>query len=365
MREIAEQARELAPRLRILFVTNLRADDLADLGPDGVVNDSQYYTQAQADEMIRSLRELDATVTPFFDERDFIAEVVREERPSNGKIEIVFTTAEGGTGSGRRALIPALCNLLSLPVVNSGAHASSIARHKFHANAVMRQVGVKVPGTWQYRDGQWIGSRPPSDTRVIVKPTYETMCIGIDKDSVRFVDADFDSYIEERHHAFRQSVLVQEFISGEEIGVPVVRIGESHALPPVAFRRASGEPFGAVPRTFEDEHIRGDMEIVPFAAPGMPAAIWSDAATLAFDALEMAGAGRIDLRLDADGRAWVFDTSECPPPLPGGSFALSMEQLGFDYLEMLALWIGISLLDFGLLQESDQYESSTHGSRRP
>jgi D-alanine-D-alanine ligase len=365
MRRLAGQTRAIAADLRVLFVTNLRSEDLADLGPDGVVNTAQYYTQAQADAMIRALQELGVTVKAFFDEKAFIAAATADGLPADGKIPVVFTTAEGGTGSGRRALIPALCNLLHLPVVNSGAHASTIARHKFHANAVMDKVGVRVPQTWQFRAGAWIGQRPPTGARVIVKPMYETMCIGIDDDSVRFVDDEFGSVVEGAQERFGQSVLVQEFITGEEVGVPVLRLDVSHALPPMAFRRASGDPFGSRPRTFEDEHLRGDMSITEFSGATPTVDLLGRAATLAFDALGMSGAGRIDFRIDADGRPWVFDTSECPPPLPGGSFSRSMERLGFSYLDMLAIWLGISLLDHGVLHESDQKLSSTQGMSRP
>ncbi|HEU5252162.1 MAG TPA: hypothetical protein VFU16_02410 [Solirubrobacterales bacterium] len=347
---MAAQIRDEARNLRVLFVTNLRAEDLADLGPDGVLNNAQYYTQAQADQMIRGLQELGVTVNAYFNERNFIAAAVGEEWPRDGKQPIVFTTAEGGTGSGRRALIPALCNLLGLPVVNSGAHASTIARHKFHANAVLRQAGLRVPDTWQFREGMWIGPHPPLGARVIVKPTYETMCIGIGEDSVRFVEEDFDAFVADSHRSFGQSVLVQEFISGEEVGVPVLRIGATHALPALAFRRSGGEPFWDRPRTFEDENLRADLSITPFSGAGVAPGLLEHAATLAFDALEMEGAGRIDFRVDADGRPWIFDTSECPPPLESGSFARSLEQLGFSYQEMLAVWLGVSLLDAGRLR---------------
>jgi D-alanine-D-alanine ligase len=350
MRKIADATLEMASELRVLFVTNLRWEDLSDLGPDGVVNTSQYYTQREADGMIRSLQELGVSVQPFFNELDFIAAVTQKARRTDDKHELVFTTAEGGRGSGRRALIPALCNLLSLPFLNSGAHASSMARQKFHTNAVLRQVGVRVPGTWQFGEGRWLGGiQPPTGSRVILKPTYETMCIGIGDDSVQIVNGDFESFVEDKHRRFGQPVIVQEFITGEEVGVPIAHIGSTYALPPVTFRRASGEPFGPNPRTFEDEHVLDDMSITPFHGPSVLLTVLRDAATTAFEAIEMKGVGRIDLRVDVDGRAWVFDTSECPPPLPGGSYALAMESLGFSYREMLAVWLGICLLEFGLL----------------
>ena len=367
LRQIVDATAAVAHDVRVLFVTNLRWEDLVDLGPDGVNNTSQYYTERQAADLIQSLQDIGVTVHPFFSELEFIREVAGRDAPPDGKREIVFTTAEGGRGSGRRALIPSLCNLLGLPFVNSGAHASSLARHKFHANAVLRRAGVRVPTTWLYDDGRWAGgARPDHGSRVILKPPYETMCIGIDDDSVQVVGATFDARVAAKNRLFRQPVVVQEFISGEEVGVPVARIGSSLALPPLAFRHADGIPFDQSPRTFADEHLRGDMSISLLEAPAELVDVLHHAATTAFEVMEMRGVGRIDARVDADGRAWVFDTSECPPPLPGGSYALAMSELGFDYREMLTAWLGICLADFGLLpQESDQNDNSTSGTSLP
>jgi D-alanine-D-alanine ligase len=349
MRSVASKALELAPRLELLFVTNIRADDIADLGPDGVLNAAQYYTRREADDIVRAFRELGLTVTPFFDELAFFRAVTREERSSDRQ-PIVFTTAEGGTGSGRRALIPALCSFLGLPVFNSGAHACSLARHKFHANAVLRIAGVRVPATWKFADGRWAGgSEPAFGTRVIVKPMWESQCIGIDDESVQVVDADFAAFVLERSRRFAQPALVQEFVSGEEVGVSVLRIGSTYALPPMAFRHADGRLFDRRPKTFRDYVLEHDVAHVPLAAVGPLEVELRRAAVSAFDALEMRGTARIDFRVDADGRAWAFDTNESPPPLPTTSYAKAMEQLGFEFHEMLAVWLGTCLADYGII----------------
>jgi D-alanine-D-alanine ligase len=345
MRTVADRALERSADLELLFVTNLHTGVEGDLGPDGVLNAAQFYTRRQADDIIRSFQSLGLTVTSFFNEVDFISAVTRAMTPTTRR-RLVYTTAEGGTGSGRRALIPALCNLLSLPFLNSSAHASTLARHKFHANAVLRRVGVRVPETWHFAAGRWIADLAPLlGTRVIVKPMWESMCIGVSDDSVRIVDGGFAEFVTEREHRFNQPVLVQEFVSGDEVGVPVARIGATHALPPVAFCQADGEPFAGRPRTFEDEILTHNVSLIPYP-PSQPLA---EAAVLAFDALGMSGAGRIDFRVDVDGRGWVFDTNESPPPLADTSYATSMQRLGFDLEEMLAVWLGICLLDFGLI----------------
>lgn len=341
MRGLADSALTRAAELELLFVTNLQSGVLEDLGPAGVLNSAQHYTRRQADDIIRSFQSLGLTVTSFFSELDFIAAVSGGLRETVRE-RLVYTTAEGGSGSGRRALIPALCNLLALPFLNSGAHASTLARHKFHASAVLRRVGVRVPETWQFEAGRWTGGLAPKrGARVILKPMWESMCIGVGDDSVCVVDQAFAELMAEREARFNQPVLVQEFVSGEEVGVPVVRVGTTHALPPVAFRQADGERFGDRPKTFADEILLHNVSLIPH--PHSEAL--ADAAVLAYDALGMRGAARIDFRVDADGRGWVFDTNESPPPLADTSYAVSMQRLGFDLEAMLAVWLGVCLAD--------------------
>ncbi len=290
LRTASSEALKMAPGLRLLFVTNIRFGEPTAFGPDSISNTGQHYTRREADQMIRVLQELGFTVEPFFSEMEFLAALVKEDRSIDPRPKVVYTTAEGGSGPGRRALIPALCNLLSIPVLNSGAHASSIARHKLHAYAVLLHAGVRVPGTWQYWRGEWAaGLAPPTGSRVIVKPTYESMGIGIDDTSLQLVDATFDSYLAERSRNFGQPAIVQEFVSGEEVGVPVARIDRTYALPPIAQRHANGDPYDTAPKTFEDENLRGDLSHARFESDDAQLEALRRAAVLAFDALGMQG----------------------------------------------------------------------------
>lgn len=351
MRTVSDKTLEMVPKLRLLFVTNVRDDNqVTDLRPSGIDNTAQHYSRVELGEIISSLQDLGLTVEPFLGEKEFMTALLHDERSTDPRQRVVYTTAEGGNGSGRRALIPALCNLLSLPVFNSGAHASSLVRHKFHAFAILRQMGIRVPDTWQLKDGAWVGGCAPTmGSRVIVKPTYESMGIGVDDESVQIVDAAFDAFVEERNHRFGQPAVIQEFISGQEVGVPVARIGSTYALPPIVQRRANGEHYGQMPKTFSDEHLHRDLSHTDFEAPSGQIAALRKAAVRAFDLLEMKGVGRIDFRIDADGRAWAFDTNGEPPPLPKTCWAVAMERLGFSFQDLLTVWLGICLLDYGLI----------------
>ncbi len=349
LRQLAGEVRSIASRLRVVFVTNLRHEPVADLGDDGLLNLGQYYTSAQADTIIRSLQDVGLEVTSFFSEREFIAEAVAGNLDTDTKQAVVYTAAEGGTGAGRRALIPSLCNLLGLPVLNSGPHGCAIARHKFHANAVLARAGIRVPATWMYRDDGWLADQPAQGTRVIVKPTYESSAIGVSDDSLLTVGPDLADHLADRVAIFRQPVVVQEFVTGDEIGVPLVQLPHTRALPIISFLRADGSPYGLEPKTFRMEAIDHDTSYQLYEGPDPMRAAYANAACRAFDALEMSGVGRMDFRVDRDGRAWLFDTNESPPPLAGSSYALAMHTLGLEVSDMLAAWIGICLRRSSLL----------------
>jgi D-alanine-D-alanine ligase len=350
LQRLAAETKAIAPEITLLFVTNLRDGPIRDLGPDGIDNAAQYYSQVQADGIIRSLQDLGLTVRSFFSEEEFFRAALSGEGEDQGRLTVVFTTAEGGTGSGRRALIPAFCSLMHLPFLNSGSHACSLACHKFHANAVLRQAGVRVPDTWMWTSDGWIGNRrPKTGTRVIIKPSYESMSIGVDEDSILRVSSSFDEVVASKRDLFRQDTIVQEFVTGEEVGVPLIRLDRTFSLPPIAFRRANGEPYADRARTFRAENIDRDTSITPFEASLSDLEVIRETTTAAFDALQLRGIGRIDIRMDADGRAWVFDTNIAPPPLAGTSFAASVGAMGFGLQDMLAIWLGACLLHYGFL----------------
>ena len=109
----------------------------------------------------------------------------------------------------------------------------------------MRSVGLRVPQSWLLTAEGWLaGAQPAGGTRVIIKPIYESVGIGVDDDSVQIVDGTFDDFMRERAAFFGQPAIVQEFITGEEVGVPLARLDETYALLPVVMRQADGEPDG-------------------------------------------------------------------------------------------------------------------------
>jgi D-alanine-D-alanine ligase len=336
-----------AQQTSLIFITNLRSGPVIDVAPTGIINTAQYYSEAKADAIIRTFQDVGFHVLSFFSETAFMKAALDGSLNAQMKEKrVVFTSAEGGQGSGRRALIPSFCRLLGLPVCNSGPHGCSVARHKYHASMILRQAGLPVPQTWLlHAERGWIGGTgPPAGLRVIVKPTYESASIGVDETSVRDVDPSFPAYAEMQARRFGQPATVQEFIAGREFGIPIIELDESEALPVMEYVMDGATRFLEKPRTFTQENVEERVGTIPAeSVSDKQLAQMADIAVAAFKVLEMGATGRMDVRLDVQGRPWIFDTNESPPPIANTCYARSLETLGFDTAGMLALWVGAAM----------------------
>jgi D-alanine-D-alanine ligase len=62
-----------------------------------------------------------------------------------------------------------------------------------------------------------------------------------------------------------------------------------------------------------------------------------------FRALELSGYARIDLRLDAEGRAWVIEANPNPQIARGEDFAASAERAGVSYESLIQRIVNLGL----------------------
>jgi D-alanine-D-alanine ligase len=69
----------------------------------------------------------------------------------------------------------------------------------------------------------------------------------------------------------------------------------------------------------------------------------------AFEALELSGFGRIDFRVDASGRPYIFDVGVSPGLSTGSSAFASISALGLSHAEFLRSIVGASLSSQGLV----------------
>ncbi len=133
--------------------------------------------------------------------------------------------AEGtGGGRSREARVPAVLEMLGIPYTGSDPLTLAVTLDKDCAKRLVAAAGVATPawalfaGDHAEAEGQLAGLRLP----LIVKPAFEGSSKGILSTSLVRTTAGLAEKLDEVYRHYRQSVLVEEFIEGDELTVGIV-----------------------------------------------------------------------------------------------------------------------------------------------
>jgi D-alanine-D-alanine ligase len=180
-------------------------------------------------------------------------EVLGDGRPMLERLlvdppDFVFNFAEGhGIGRSREARVPAVLEMLNIPYSGSDPLTLAVTLDKDCARRLVRSHGVPVPGGVLCNvedDVALLLSRAEAGTAPwIVKPAWEGSSKGIRGKCVVDTPAEAADAVRRLHTDYDQPVLIEEFISGEELTVGIVGndppqiVGVMRVLPQQATER--------------------------------------------------------------------------------------------------------------------------------
>ncbi|OGO06078.1 MAG: D-alanine--D-alanine ligase [Chloroflexi bacterium RBG_13_56_8b] len=247
--------------------------------------------------------------------REFLENILRE------KVDIVFNIAEGrGNSRSRESQVPAVLEMLGIPYTGSDSHCLTVCLDKPLAKKLVAAEGVATP-QWQLIADEeeltkidWKQFPFPA----IVKPAYEGSSKGIRLTSVVESRQQMTKEANRLLNDYRQPVMVEEFISGDEVTVGI--IGNT---PP----RVTGI-MRILPRNKEKRFIyslevkRDYLNLVDYESPPKLADEIKERIALAslkvFQVLGCRDFARIDFRVSPDGVPYFLEIN----PLPGlGSYS--------------------------------------------
>jgi D-alanine-D-alanine ligase len=316
--KLVKDLRHISDRVAVLSVTNLKS--------------KATYTQH-------------STETEYLAaEDDFIQAVLGGDIGKIGKLyKMVYNAAQSGAGPGRKALIPAFCQLHRIPTTSSDPYVVSLARQKFHFGLILQSLGLPVPPSWSFNweTGWLLDQKPSPGTKVILKPTYESASIGIDSSSAMTMSEKAESFLEDLSRRLSQPITVQTFIPGFEVEVPVV--GLSRPFAPLAVgislegSQHLGEKFLTYDHVFTDNY--GFYPFDHFASDIVGSI--RNAAVEAYVALGVRGFGRVDFRVADDGKFYIMDVATNPHVIKHSSFAFTFSYCGRSYEDLLATLVAL------------------------
>ena len=252
---------------------------------------------------------------------------------------------EGGTRN-REAHAPVLLELAGVPLLLSDALALSVSLDKHLTKVAVHAAGVRTPPWAVLRPGHPddLGAARALGFPLFVKPRYEGTARGIAPTSrVEAPDA-LRAEAARQHALYRQDLLAEAFIVGDEATVGVVGTDDGARALPVLLRAteaATGIGLHALERWERPEaplayRVPGVLE------PGVEAEV-ARVAVAAHRALGLRDVSRSDVRLDAVGRVWFLEVNALPTFAPDGTFAVLAELAGISYARWLADVLAVGL----------------------
>ena len=242
----------------------------------------------------------------------------------NNHVDVIFIAMHGPNGED--GTIQGFLELLGISYTGSGVLASALGMDKIYSRRLFVQAGLKVP---KYL----VLSKNDTPNKIFktlklplfVKPSNQGSSVGVSKVAKK---SDLKKALDS---AFRYSnlVIIEEYLEGKEITVPVLGNENPKALPVVEI----------VPKSdFFDYKAKYDEklcdEIVPARISKSFVGKVQKAAILAYRTLSCRGFGRVDMIIKGQ-KIYVLEVNTIPGLTPVSLFPKSATSAGIPYPRLL------------------------------
>jgi D-alanine-D-alanine ligase len=245
---------------------------------------------------------------------------LRETRP-----DIVFNIAEGLRGPNREAHVPAICEFYGIPYSGSDPFTLALCLDKARTKEILRAHHVPT--------ANWTVIRSVSDVTpmlarslrypVFAKPVHEGSSKGITERNVVASPEALAPVVNDLLERYQQPVLVETYLPGAEFTCSVLGNGAEARVLPIVGMNFGALPAGALPIYGFEAKWLWDSTEKPLEIFQCPAQIGAElqmeienVVRRTFLALGCRDWSRIDVRLDAEGRANVVEVNPLPGILP-------------------------------------------------
>jgi D-alanine-D-alanine ligase len=236
--------------------------------------------------------------------------------------------------------IAAYLDLIGKNYTGSGSRGLMLAQDKAIAKKIFAFHGIHTPVFAKSFRGRLDFSHD-LEFPVIVKPAREDGSIGIEFSAVVTSIRELMERIDWLHQHFDSPVLIEEYIDGRELYVGVLGNDKPEPLPVIELD-LSKLPQGT-PRIAGAEvkwgkgtaAYRDTKSVVATDLPEETIASLQKIAVAAYEALELRDYGRVDMRLQPDGRIHVIEVNPNPWLSSRAELAMAARKAGRTYPQLI------------------------------
>lgn len=252
--------------------------------------------------------------------------------------DVAFVALHGG--SGENGTVQALLELAGLPYVGSTAGACRAAYDKAIAKTRMLEAGIATP-RWVTLPSTIFREVGPEnlyhlvDTAIglplVVKPVTGGSALGV---SVVREEKDLPGALVQAY-AYAEDVLLESFVDGLEVTVPVLDLGDGpKALPPMLIEVPEGTTYDYQARYDASSNVRYTSLADDDGRLDVPAV--RAVAEQVHALLGLRDLSRVDVMVGADGVPQVLEAAVTPGLTETSTFPLAVQEAGLELSEVYA-----------------------------
>ena len=343
--QLIELAKDKGAETRFSLVAHVSGSERAEYWQEHPIV-TEFFSDGEVSDLLWALRSVVAYCELFQSEADFfnfISETVNIDLKQTN--HIAYSTVSPIQARAASAIVPLFCAAHDIATCTMDPYGLALTENKFHVVTLLRQFGLPVPESWLFSPNLvWTSNlKPPIGQKVIAKPVYESASIGIDEHSVFCWSEEKESFLKNRSNELDQPLMVQVFIPGQEVEVPVIGGLDAVSLPPCSVILDGnfnlGDQYLTFETVFNDAYEYWDFsQFEPVLAKKV-----CSAASTAHSLLTLDGISRVDFRIADTGLYYITDLNAIPHLTRNGAVAHSFQFMDLTYEAMAACLIGIGL----------------------
>ncbi|MBN1843267.1 MAG: D-alanine--D-alanine ligase [Deltaproteobacteria bacterium] len=301
-------------------------------------SEASMDVMAQVEAVEKALEELGHSSVRIFFTRDLGRFI---QRMKEEKVEMVFNLCETVNEDGRLSGHPAaVFEVLEIPFSGSPSMALMLTTDKFITKRLLHASAIATPNYTTYNAMEPF--HPTGLTfPVMAKPRFEDASIGIDQESIFENEAQLRKRLPELSERF-EALLVEEYIEGREFNASLLGYPSPSVLPvaeidfsdfPESLRSIVGYRAKWDKTSFEYHHTPREFP------QDLPQALLIAIKRTALDCFRLfmlKDYGRIDMRVDGQGRIYVLEINGNPCLSPDAGFSAAAEKAGMSYSDMVS-----------------------------
>lgn len=251
------------------------------------------------------------------------------------RVEMIFNMSEGRFGRARESQIPGVLEAFRIPYTFSDPHTLAICLDKGLTKDILQKANIPTVAYQVLHPGQPISLNGVASTPMpyFLKPLYEGTSKGIDVGAIVHSPAEMKQRTEWLWETYQQPVLLEKYLRGREFTVGILGTG--------ARARAIGTLEISLTKErdvygFTEKEACEELVVYEAFTEQPLLDTLSNLALQTWRLLECRDGGRVDFKLDENGKPFVLEVNTLPGMHPTHSdLPMIATHAGMSFAELL------------------------------